>query len=299
MFTLTGDVPEAAGLFAQATELLGGHDPRELVWTQDSGVLHKNRMGQILCTLQALAAATALEADILDHPIVAGYSIGELAAWGVAGALSMTDTLDLTAQRAEAMDAAAAPDEGLIFIRGLPRDVIDRLCLSHDAAIAIVEPGDAYVLGASRAALRALAAEAKTIGNFRMVELPVEVASHTGRLARASAAFQFSLDQIPVVYPLPPWGRILSGIDGSPVLDVKTGLAKLAAQISQTVQWSACLQGCIESGATAFLELGPGSALSKMAAGAYPDVSSRSLDDFMTIEGVRSWLVQNGGDRRR
>ena len=299
MFALTGGAPEAAGLFAHAATLLDGRDPRDCVASQTAEALHHNRIGQILCTLQAVAAASALQEAMPAQVVVAGYSIGELAAWGVAGALSMTDTLDLTAQRAEAMDAAAAPDEGLMFVRGLPRDVIDRLCLSHDAAIAIVEPGDAYVLGASRAALRALAAEAKTIGNFRIVELPVEVASHTGRLARASAAFRFSLDQIRVVHPLTPRRRILSGIDGSPVLDAQTGLAKLAAQISQTVQWSACLQGCMESGATAFLELGPGSALSKMAASAYPDVSSRSLDDFMTIEGVRSWLVQNGRDRRR
>ena len=41
------------------------------------------------------------------------------------------------------------------------------------------------------------------------------------------------------------------------------GLDKLAAQISQTVQWGDCLQSCLEAGATAFLEFGPGHALSR------------------------------------
>jgi len=87
--------------------------------------------------------------------------------------------------------------------------------------------------------------------------------------------------------------RVLSGVDGSPVVDAKTGLDKLVAQISHTVQWADCLQGCIESGATAFLELGPGPALSEMVAGAYRGVASRSLDDFRTLEGVRAWLTHH------
>ena len=47
----------------------------------------------------------------------------------------------------------------------------------------------------------------------------------------------------------------------------------------------------MEAGATAFLELGPGRALSQMVAGAYPGVATRSLDEFRTLEGVRAWLA--------
>ena len=57
-----------------------------------------------------------------DRLIVAGYSVGEVAAWGVAGLLGATDTLDLVARRAEAMDAASPPGDGLLFVRGLSRD---------------------------------------------------------------------------------------------------------------------------------------------------------------------------------
>jgi [acyl-carrier-protein] S-malonyltransferase len=293
MFMLTGDVPEAVGLFAQATALLGGHDPRELVRTQSSDVLHKNRMGQILCALQALAAATALEADIPNRPIVAGYSIGEMAAWGVAGFLSMTDTLELVAKRAEAMDAVASRGEGMSFVRGLGRDEIDELCRRYDTEIAIIEPGDAFVLGGQCARLRALVDEARAMGATRMVELPVEVPSHTSLLADATVEFRSSLGRVAA------WGikysraRLLSGIDGAPVSQIEAGLDKLAAQISQSVHWEKCLKGCIEAGATVFLELGPGHALSDMMAGAYPAIPTRALDDFKTLEGVRAWLARH------
>lgn len=295
MFALTGMAPDAADMFEHATTLLGGRDPRQIVQTDSQEVLHHNRISQILCTLQGLAAAATLKAAIPDQLVVAGYSIGELAAWGVVGALSMTDTLDLAAKRADDMDAAASPGEGLMFVRGLARNVIERLCRLQGAAIAIVEPGDAFVIGGNRVALKALEDEARAMGAARIVDLPIEVASHTGRLAKASTAFRVSLSHVRVA-PLPVAGaRILSGVDGAPVLNAETGLDKLAAQISQTLQWADCLRGCIESGATAFLELGPGSALSKMAANAFPGVPSRSLDDFRTSNGVRAWLTHNGG----
>src|SRR6187200_3208517 len=84
MFDLTAEVADAEPLFAQAKGLLGT-DPRALVRTATGDVLHHNRSGQILCTLQALAAAVALRDVLTGGSVVAGYSVGELAAWGVAG----------------------------------------------------------------------------------------------------------------------------------------------------------------------------------------------------------------------
>ena len=293
MFALTGDAPEAAGLFAHAATLLGGRDPREIVRTDTREALHRDRLGQVICSLQALAAAAALRDEMPDRLVVAGYSVGEVAAWGVAGLLSATDTLDLVARRAEAMDAVTCPGDGLLFVRGLSRDAVERLCARHEAEIAIVNPGGAFLLGGSRAALDALAAEAKAMNATRVVDVPVEVASHTKRLARASVEFRERLSHVPVKRPATAGTRLLSGVDGSPVIDAEAGLDKLAAQISHTVRWADCLQGCVEGGATAFLELGPGCALSKMLLGASRDVSSRCLDDFKTLQGARAWLAHH------
>ena len=191
MFALTGECPEAAELFAHASTLLGG-DPRALVRTEAPETIHKNRTGQILCCLQTLAAASALRGALSEGAIVAGYSVGEVAAWGVAGLFAMTDTLDLVASRAEAMDAAAGPDEGMLFVRGLKRDAVARLCEGREAAVAIVNPDDAFVLGGSRQALAALAEKAKALNASRIVELPIDVASHTSLIAEASAVFRSS-----------------------------------------------------------------------------------------------------------
>jgi [acyl-carrier-protein] S-malonyltransferase len=296
MFALTGGAREAADLFAHAATLLGGSDPRDFVRGEPDEALHRNRTGQILCTLQPLAAARALADVIPRGVIIAGYSVGEVAAWGVGGLLDATATLDLMARRAEAMDAATRAGDGLIFVRGLSREEVGRLCERHGAAIAIVNPGDAFVVGGGREALGGIADDARAMHGARIVALPVEVASHTKRLAAASAAFRETLRLAPVAFPPMTGARILSGIDAASVVSLETGLDKLAAQISQTVQWTDCLQACVEAGATGFLELGPGHALSSMVAEIGAGLPARSLDDFRSLQGVGAWAARHLSD---
>ncbi len=290
LFDLTRDLPAAAPLFAQGKALLGGRDPRDLALAGDPAPLHRNRVGQVLCVLQALAAMAALGDALPERRVIAGYSVGELAAWGVAGCLDPQATLALAGQRADAMDAVSAPPCGLIAVCGLAQAAIADLCARHGAAIAIVNPGQGFVIGGPGPALDAVAAAARSMNARRVVRLPVEVASHTPLLAKASAAFRDRLGRAgPVTAPNADT-RLLSGIDGTPVFRVEIGLDKLAEQLSRTVQWERCLEACVEGGATAFLELGPGSALSNMVADAWPGLPARSLEDFRSIDGVRAWL---------
>jgi [acyl-carrier-protein] S-malonyltransferase len=289
MYALTGQAPAAAELFEHATKWLGT-DPRALVQSVTGDALYENRTGQILCALQALAAGELLHTHLSNGFIVAGYSVGEVAAWGVAGLIEPADVLDLIVTRAAAMDAASQPGDGLLFIRGLSRQSVDRLCERYAVDIAIVNPGEAFVLGGSQDGLNAATQDAKQNGAERIIRLGVSVASHTRGLTSASMAFRDALSNLRLAARLPARIRLISGIDAAAVLDVTKGLDKLAAQISQTIHWADCLAACVEAGASVFLELGPGRALAEMAAAAYPQIPARSLDDFKTIDGLQNWL---------
>ncbi|MBW9116856.1 malonate decarboxylase subunit epsilon [Rhizobium cauense] len=291
MFALTSDTPESEALFQRACVLLDGIDPRLLVRQISEETIHSNRCGQIICTLQGLAAAAALRSSLPSNVVFAGYSVGELAAWGAAEVLDPFTTLDLAAKRAAMMDAHTSPGDGLLFIRGLPRDVIDGLCERHGAGLAIVNPDDAFIVGGSRQALHALVVEAEQFRPIRMTLLPVMVASHTKLLRLASAEFRKVLAGTPIRFPPISGFRLLSGVDGATVMNPETGLNKLSGQICTTVQWASCLQSCVEAGTTCFLELGPGDALSRMAREAFPEVESRSLSDFKSLVGVRAWIA--------
>ncbi|MGS0893312.1 malonate decarboxylase subunit epsilon [Burkholderia stagnalis] len=288
MFDLTGAAPRAETLFARAADLLGD-DPREWVRRASPDALRENRAAQILCTVQALAAAALFDAVWPRRRCVAGYSVGEVASWSVAGMLDSHDALDLADARARAMDAASGGDERMVFVRGLSRARLAQLCDGRDAAIAIANPGDAFVVAGRQADVDAVADDASRDGALRVAPVCVRIASHTRRLAAAVPVFRASLAAVRVRRP-PPGARLFSGIDGASVLEVDAGLDKLARQIAEPVEWAACLAACVEAGATAFLELGPGRALAEMASGAYPALPARSLADFRSVDGVAHWL---------
>ena len=294
MFALIGAVSAAAPLFAHAASLLDGRDPRDLVGALDDAALHRNRVGQVLCTLQAVAALAALPELAARRRIVAGYSVGEVAAWAVAGLIEPAAALDLAAARAAAMDAASTPGDGLLFVRGLAREAVDRLCHRHGGAVAIVNPGDAWALGGAGDALAALASAARDAGADRVTRIGVAVASHTPRLAAAVEPFRATLDRVATRPRVPPGVRLLSGIDAAPVLDVGRGRDALARQIAAPILWADGLAAAVEAGATAWLELGPGRALAAMVETTYPAMPARSLEDFRTLDGVRSWLDRVG-----
>jgi len=287
MFRLSENEGSALRLFDHAAKLLG-QDPRLFV-RSPGAELFENRAGQILCTLQPLAIHAALGETLQGSRIVAGYSVGEIAAWSIAGLLEPLQTLDLIAKRAEVMDAASGINDGLLFVRGVQLDNVDALCRKQDLGLAIINPGDAYVLGGTSEHLAAAMQDAHAYGTERVIRLAVKVASHTKKLASASIRFREILEQVSP-NDLAPDVRLLSGIDAAPVLDKRRGLDKLAAQISQTIQWADCLSACVEAGTSVFLELGPGRALAEMASATYPHIPARSVDDFKSLQGIRLWL---------
>jgi [acyl-carrier-protein] S-malonyltransferase len=290
MFSLTADSPQAAGVFAAAGAALGA-DPRAFVREADEDAINANAAGQILCVTQALAAFAGLGDALGARKAIAGYSIGELAAWGCAGLYSPTAIIDLARQRALLMDAASGPDDGLAFVRGLPRERIDSLCERHNCHVAIINPGHMFVIGGARNSLNALCGEALRSDAAKAGALKVNVASHTPRLKEASARFREALATQETL-PRASGARLFSGVDAAAVLNVKDGQAKLAAQISHAIDWAGCLEACVEAGADAFLELGPGAALAAMASEAFPNIPARSLEDFRSLEGARAWLAR-------
>lgn len=289
MFALTGEAEAAAPVFADAKVVLDGRDARDIA--RDGKHLHDNAVAQVLCCTQALAAAAVLREALEDQDlVVAGYSVGELAAWGIAGVFSTATLLQLARRRAVAMDeAAAGAPGGLAAVRGLPRQKIEALCREHDTHVAIVNGADQIVIGGARGSLVATLEAAREAGAGKVTELAVGVASHTPLLAAAVEPLREAFGGAPV-HEMRSDCRLLSGVDGAAVFDKSDGLDKLARQVAQTIDWRACMEACRAAGVTRALELGPGSALAYLMADVFGERNSRALDDFRSLDGVRRWL---------
>jgi [acyl-carrier-protein] S-malonyltransferase len=293
MFDLLADAPEAGPVFKAGKLVLGNEDPRELVHRATNDALHADKVGQILCCVQAMAAWAVLNDKIPRPLVVAGYSVGELSAWGVAGLLDYEAVLDLAVQRAAAMDEATTQPSGLAAIRGLKRDTLDPICKAHGAYVAIVNGEDQMLVGGTRKALDAVVHDAQVAGAERTKMLPVAIASHTPLLADASDRFRQALTKAHLPAAMPPGVRLLSGIDGATMFDVHTGADKLACQIQRTVDWASCMESCRAAGVTKVVELGPGNALAHLMHEFMPDGDVHSLSEFHSLPGFEHWVQRS------
>lgn len=285
MFDRMADDPRAAPVLATASALLG-RDVRALLSETSEDDLQANRTGQILCAAQSLAAAAALAPT--SPFLIAGYSVGEMAAWGVAGFWSAEQTLSLTARRAELMDAASGRDDRLGFVRGLERTQVERLAARFHCAIAIVNPDRLFILGGTQGEVENCCAAALAEGAVAARPIAVRVASHTPRLTSAVAPFLAALEAVPPARP--SQGRTLIATADASIVAGRAGLPDLASQIATTIDWASTLEALVERGVDRMFELGPGTALADMARSAFPGIAVRALDEFSTLDGASAWL---------
>ena len=247
-----------------------------------------NAVAQPSIVAATLAMWTAL-GDLPAPPaLVAGYSIGELSAYGVAGALDPLDAVRLAVERALLMNACLADEQrqGMVALSGMPAETIEPLLQRFGFHAAIVNGEDSLV-GGGPAEGRERLAEAAAAAGGKATMLPVELASHTPYLQGAVAPFAALLaGQRWSAFAFP----VLSGISAEGVEDAAKAMADLPRQIAEPIRWKDCMDACAEAGATVALELGPGAALSRMLQARHPHIACRSVTEFRSLDGIRSWL---------
>lgn len=267
-----------------------GVDLRQLV-RRGGDAMFGNRIAQpLICVFQAAAWASLRAQGIETVRAVAGYSIGELGAYAVAGALDPRPLTTLARSRGDAMDSASTRASGLAAVRGLSRPETERLCQAHGVEIAIANGFDRFIVGSETAPLTAYTDEAEARG-AHITPLRITVASHTRLMAPARRPFEKALERSGL---RAPQVAVLAGVDGLPVFDRDRAASTLSAQISQTVEWAACMDGMAEMGCTALLELGPGAALADMFRERRPELAVRSLCEFRTLAGATAWAARQG-----
>jgi len=239
----------------------------------------------LICTAQ-LATWTALR-DALPVPAaVAGYSVGELACYAVAGAIDASSLIAVAQARAALMDGSAVRPGNLVAQRGLRRSVVEALCRGRDAWVAIAIDDDASVIGGTSSAIDSLQRDMERAG-AQITCLRVGVASHTPLLADAVDPFRKVLTESALRAPTVP---VIAGIDAAPVTTRDRAIETLAVQLACPIEWAQCLDTLFERGCRVFLELGPGRALSKMAVDRLHDVEARSVEEFGDPSAIAGWV---------
>ncbi|MGV9679780.1 ACP S-malonyltransferase [Nocardia sp. NPDC003482] len=265
-----GQGSQTPGMLAPWLDLPGARDRLDK-WSQACG-LDLLRLGttataeeitdtavtQPLVVAAALLAFAEIPARAVPaDTIVAGHSVGELAAAAVAGVISADDAVRLAGIRgAEMAKACALEPTGMSAVLGGDEAAV----LTRLAELELI-PANRNAAGQIVAAGR-LDALAELADNppekARVRALPVAGAFHTAFMAPAQDAVTEAISRIT---PGEPTRTLLSNFDGKPVSSGRDAIDKLAAQVTRPVRWDLCTRTVREARVSAVAELPPAGTL--------------------------------------
>ncbi len=281
--------PELADLRALAGDVLG--EPLERWWRGlGSERLFENGPAQFSIALYQIAAWARLKPLVPAPAVVAGYSLGEVVAWHVAGALDARATLELVRARAALMDRHAPADGGGLLLwrgRSTPamREARDRCMQAHGLTVAIQRPDGSVVLGGTLAGIERFLAEPELAG-VDLRRLRVSVPSHTPLLASAVQPFAERIASC--TFQTIDTG-VLAGIDARLQHRQDEAVVSLSSQLASTVRWDWCTETLASLGVTAAVELGPGKDLATLSQ-TCADIPARALSEFGSPSACANWL---------
>ena len=291
MFDILVDSREAQAVLQSAVPFFGCH-PVEYLQTLTEEELFLNQPAQLLITTLQQATWEALRSRLPAPKVYAGYSLGEVSAYGCAGSLAIDRLLPLIKRRAVIMDAAAPQPSGMLAVRGLLHAEIKTLCTASGVEVAIVNGPDHFVLGGPAESISQCEQHPLAKQATQCTRLQVSVPSHTSWMSSAGALFQKDLESSGLADPR---GPVLAGINGSPVRRSDEAIPLLSRQIFTPLNWLACMQTSTEMGCRVMLEMGPGDALKKIMQDQDSRVAVRSVEDFRSLQGIVNWISRQLG----
>ncbi|HET7121477.1 MAG TPA: ACP S-malonyltransferase [Solirubrobacterales bacterium] len=203
--------------------------------------------------------------------MIAGHSLGELAALVAGGALGAEEGLRLAVTRGRLMDEAAAENPGsMLAVLGGAEEAVRELARRFELTVANENaPGQVVLSGPSDAvaeARKALRAE-----GVKAIRLPVAGAFHSPLMAGAAERFREALAEVEFA---PLERPVFSSTAAAPFTDVRAGLV---AALTEPVLWTETLRQMQAAGAERFLETGPGDVLTGLVRRTLPTAEARSL----------------------
>jgi [acyl-carrier-protein] S-malonyltransferase len=290
-----GQGSQTPGMLAEWLELPGAAD-RLAAWSQISG-LDLARLGtsataeeitDTAVTQPLVVATTLLAYDELARrglpvkTVVAGHSVGEIAAYAIAGVISPDDAVRLAAVRgAEMAKACAVEPTGMSAVLGGDEaDVLARLealelvPANRNAAGQIVAAGSVW-------ALEKLAEDPPAKARVR--QLATAGAFHTHYMASALDGYAAAAEQVSAADPAT---TLLSNFDGQPVTSAADAMEKLVAQLTRPVRWDLCTETMRQLNTSAIVEFPPAGALTGIAKRELRGVATHAVKTPADLDGV-------------
>ena len=214
--------------------------------------------------------------------VVAGHSVGEIAAYAIAGVISADDAVKLAATRGSEMAKACALEPtGMSAVLGgdeaevLARlEALDLVPANRNAAGQIVAAG-------ALSALDKLAEDPPAKARVR--QLATAGAFHTHYMASATDGYATAVEKVTTAEPST---KLLSNADGQPVASAADAITKLVAQLTRPVRWDLCTETMRQDNVTAIVEFPPAGTLAGIAKRELRGVPTHAVKSPADLDGL-------------
>jgi [acyl-carrier-protein] S-malonyltransferase len=235
-----------------------------------------------LLAYQELVRRELLAGTAAEDLIVAGHSVGEIAAYAIAGVITADDAVTLAASRgAEMAKACAAEPTGMAAVLGgdtaevLGRlEQLDLVAANRNAAGQIVAAG-------RLTALDKLAEDPPAKARIR--RLATAGAFHTHFMAPALDGYATTAAGIGTAEPA---ATLLSNGDGQPVASAEAAIDTLVAQLTRPVRWDLCVETLRHRNVTAIVEFPPAGTLTGIAKRELRGVPTHAVKSPADLDGL-------------
>ena len=255
----------------------------------DEETIKDTAVAQPLIVAAGLVAGSILEADASDPAttVLAGHSVGEITASGLAGVLSPAESLALVRVRATGMaEAAAATPTGMAAVVGGDQEEVLAAIEAAGLTPANVNGAGQVVAAGTLEALAALSAPARA----RVIPLKVAGAFHTEHMSPAVDALAA---HVRTLSPADPRLPLLSNRDGAAVASGAEVLERIVDQVTRPVRWDRCMDALAERGVTGVLELLPGGTLTGLAKRGLKGTATLALKSPEDLDAARAFLAEH------
>ncbi|KAA3600105.1 MAG: [acyl-carrier-protein] S-malonyltransferase [Calditrichaeota bacterium] len=225
--------------------------------------LKQTKITQPAIFVHSVILAKLLSEKGISPQMVAGHSLGEYSALVAAEVLSFEDALKIVALRGKLMQEAGEKQKGtMAAVIGLASDKIQAVC-DEASEVGIVQaanfnsPGQIVISGSVEGVHKAMEL-AKTTGAKIVKELVVSGAFHSPLMKPAEEELSEELKKANFQNAKIP---IFANVTAKAVTDANEIRELLIKQLTSPVLWENLSQEMISSGATKFLEVGPGNVL--------------------------------------
>lgn len=278
------ELPGAAERLAGWSEI-SGLDLAQLGTTASAEEITDTAVTQPLVVAATLLAHEELTRRGLiaeKQTVVAGHSVGEIAAYAIAGVISADDAVKLAATRgAEMAKACAVEPTGMAAVLGgeeadvLARlEALDLIPANRNAAGQIVAAG-------AVAALDKLVEDPPEKARVR--KLATAGAFHTHYMASALDGYAAAADG---VTSADPNTTLLSNADGQQVDSASDAMSKLVAQMTRPVRWDLCTETMRKLNVTAIVEFPPAGTLAGIAKRELRGVPTHAVKSPADLDGL-------------